>query len=1229
MSISSGGTANSTTVNYSGYMYISSDGVANNTTVRGRGYMVICSGGVANNTIVQSSGYTSGVMVISSGGVANSTTVNSGYMVISSGGTANSTTVNSGGSMEISSGGVANSTTVNSGGNMRIYSGGTALEILENGGWVNADVYANVTFASNTINGITLNTYDSMTVHKNTIANDTTVNSVGRMYIYSGGKHTGTLQMADGADVAAYNGSIIDFTVSDRTVEDDYLINNLSLIKGAPTYTITVSAEQEYGTYKLAQGAENFTGSITIGDGTINYGSITVNGADFVYNNITYRLDQVDGNLTLTVKDQDNIPPAKPTASANITSLTNKDVVVTATFSDDTTVKQYSLNNSTWYTYTSGITMSANGTVYFRGQDAAGNYSDVVEYTVGNIDTDAPIAPIASADITTATNGKVTVSAEFSSDSVVKEYSLNGKDWSAYENGIDFTQNGKVYFRGQDAAGNYSEVVEYTVGNIDKDAPIAPIASADITAVTNGKVTVSATFSNDSMVKEYSLNGKDWEAYEKGIDFFGNGKVYFRGQDAAGNYSEVVEYMVGNIDTVADSITAEYVFISSQYTNKINGKKQNGITLIYGKNAFASLKAAGNTSGKTVILLDSKSSDDYVDQGTVAGVVVVPIIKATDNSYNYKANSAPKGTLNISKDTDSTEFIRFASVNVTGATVGNISGGKEVSSEDTKSAVDKKGTVTDTGKSTYTANATGKFTALNGSAETVSGYATVNLTNASVAELTGGNSKETFNSKLVNGETQDQKTISTVNDKVAAGGVTLKNRAAAEVIEGFSNVTLSDSIAGDVKNFTSKDSKSETATFDEVKNTVTRKVTLSHSETTAGTLKATNSTLGNVTGFATITLQNVSEAGDFSIVSEAGEKYSTVKETLNVKTSKDGSVSGTYNKTETFTRAGKFTATNSTAGDIENFSIVTLDGSAVGDISNFTTAKIVTQGTASWDDMSAYGRPEDYDIDLTGWDLTVTETKSLNGSVTLKNGSHADNVTDFKSVSLTGSEVEKIDNVNKVTVNKGDSIIGSYTGTEDNDTLTIAKNAVLIASKIDLGTEAKDTLAINGTLILTGSVDDLPLVEATKITGKGEIAAVSTIYETLNINHTNILNVGDTAQNFRGTAYENSDDNFKKAVKWDGKEEYNGWLGNWEGYTYGSDMVDHIKFKAAAGDILEICDAITNETLNDQYWVLLDKKGNEINSTDIFDTDGRFMASGEYIIKVETEKNLAYSITLA
>ena len=69
-------------------------------------------------------------------------------------------------------------------------------------------------------------------------------------------------------------------------INDDYLINDLSRISGSPTYTITVAENQDDGTYRLAQGAENFTGAISIGDGTTNFGSITVNGEDLFYEKI-------------------------------------------------------------------------------------------------------------------------------------------------------------------------------------------------------------------------------------------------------------------------------------------------------------------------------------------------------------------------------------------------------------------------------------------------------------------------------------------------------------------------------------------------------------------------------------------------------------------------------------------------------------------------------------------------------------------------------------------------------------------------------------------------------------------------------------------------------------------------------------------------------------------------------------------------------------------------------
>ena len=195
-------------------------------------------------------------MTISSGGVANNTTVNNGRMDTTSGGVASNTTVNDG-DMYISSGGVANSTTVNSDGSMYISSGGVA---------------------------------------KHTVLNQ------GSLYISSGGVHRGIMSFADNTvHASAYAGAVVDFTVSERTSFDGYLINNLSLITGTPDYTITVYANQASGTYKLARGAYDLDGAITIGDGTTEFGAITINGSDLSYDEKTYSLDCVNGDLTLTV----------------------------------------------------------------------------------------------------------------------------------------------------------------------------------------------------------------------------------------------------------------------------------------------------------------------------------------------------------------------------------------------------------------------------------------------------------------------------------------------------------------------------------------------------------------------------------------------------------------------------------------------------------------------------------------------------------------------------------------------------------------------------------------------------------------------------------------------------------------------------------------------------------------------------------------------------------------
>ena len=294
MYIYSGGVANSTTVNSGGSISISSDGVANSTTVNSGGDMNLYSGGVANSTTVN----TSGRMYVSSGGVANSTTVSgsSGCLTVLSNGVANDTVVNDCGSMSVLRESVANDTAVNSRSFMYVYSSGMANRTtVNNRGRLNV-------YSSGVANDTVVNSGGFLYIHSGAgAANDTIVSSGGSMSVVSGGKHCVTLTMEAGAVVSAYEGGIIDFTVSEWNTTAGYLINDLSLIQGTPAYTITVNADQAAGTYKLAQGASNFTQTVAIGTETVNYGSITANGADFVYNGVTYSLDQVAGNLTLTI----------------------------------------------------------------------------------------------------------------------------------------------------------------------------------------------------------------------------------------------------------------------------------------------------------------------------------------------------------------------------------------------------------------------------------------------------------------------------------------------------------------------------------------------------------------------------------------------------------------------------------------------------------------------------------------------------------------------------------------------------------------------------------------------------------------------------------------------------------------------------------------------------------------------------------------------------------------
>jgi len=370
--ISSGAAVHNTTVNDGATAYIESGVKTSGTVVNSGGELHISGGTMLDKTTINSGGSVyinfnypenvrldnttvNGTMGIFSGIIANNTVINSGGSIhVSRGAFANNTTINSDGTICIDYGSFVNNFTFNSGGSMVLSSffNSTARvdNVTVNGGSV---VIENRNYDSE-INNVTITSWgamsvsDRVTVNRNTvdfggtmyisyrgIANGNTINFGGTMYISRGsasnttvnyggslnitndGKHYGSLQIESGAIVSATGGATVYFPLSGRNAAGGYLINNLSAISGYPNFKITVSTDQDAGTYRLAQGAENFNKTINIEtDTNVHIGSLSVNDSAYEFGSNSYRLVKTDGNLDLVVE---NMLAAK--ADLSISSL--------------------------------------------------------------------------------------------------------------------------------------------------------------------------------------------------------------------------------------------------------------------------------------------------------------------------------------------------------------------------------------------------------------------------------------------------------------------------------------------------------------------------------------------------------------------------------------------------------------------------------------------------------------------------------------------------------------------------------------------------------------------------------------------------------------------------------------------------------------------------------------------------------------------------------------------
>lgn len=204
-------------------------------------------------------------MILSSGGVA----------YISRGGTASNVMIGNSGSMYVYSQGSAHSVEVSSGGQALVQNQGTVTDLrVANGG----------------------KAYISGT------ASHTNVASNGSVYIYNGGVMTGSATFSVGAKVVVSSGGEINFDITSRQPGTQVLINNLSLISGSPSYTVTVTASKTTGIYALAAGASSFNQTITIKDSAgTRYGAVSVGGSVLNYNGKTYSLLKSSGILSLQI----------------------------------------------------------------------------------------------------------------------------------------------------------------------------------------------------------------------------------------------------------------------------------------------------------------------------------------------------------------------------------------------------------------------------------------------------------------------------------------------------------------------------------------------------------------------------------------------------------------------------------------------------------------------------------------------------------------------------------------------------------------------------------------------------------------------------------------------------------------------------------------------------------------------------------------------------------------
>ena len=542
-------------------------GFAQSATVRNGANMEVYSNGHITDTIVSSGTvslhsncsavaentdiYSKGKFVVNNNCSALETEIfNGGEMVVAIGGYAGNVTVKSSGSLTISSGASASNITVSKGGIMNIY----AASDTNAAGTVEGSAF---TVSNGNVSNLKLHGF--MLITSDGTAYDTTVCSDGTLKVSSGGVVGGKLQIQNGGKVQIMDGGVFEFSLSERSASADYLVNNIALITESPSFTVDVSMTQTAGTYKLAQGAADFTASVSVVCDGVNFGTVTVNGSVLEYHGASYSLKKDSkGNLTFSIAGQIEFDTQAPVLDGvPFVTVDGKNVTVFwNAASDNVGVAGYKLTvNGEVYDvkdtqFILNDLASGTYTCTVKAYDEAGNLSDAsgeISFDIAEeeiADTQAPL--LDGVPFVTVDGKNVTVFWNAASDNVgVAGYKLtvNGevydvKDTQFILNDLasgTYTCTVKAY----DEAGNLSDAS----GEISFDIAQYFALDGDYYGVyweTDGAVESVVRFSNDyfqtSLTVETAGMGVDiynlptgiyqWQVRSKDDDVYLNGNRF-------------------------------------------------------------------------------------------------------------------------------------------------------------------------------------------------------------------------------------------------------------------------------------------------------------------------------------------------------------------------------------------------------------------------------------------------------------------------------------------------------------------------------------------------------------------------------------------------------------------------------------------------------------------------------------------------------------------------------